>query len=295
MATKVGTEGKISPTIPKARMNPVLSEQQIAVIGAGKLGETLISALLDAKVADPRGIIATTGHAETAQSKAQRYGIRGMTNNAEAAEVADIVILSVKPQVMGKVLESIKPVVGSHQVVISTAAGIDTGYIERGLAPGVPVIRTMPNTPCLVREGMTAICAGSNADEGHLAMTSDLFSAFGRVLILDEKHMDAVTGLSASGPAFMYVVLESLAEGGVAVGLPRDVATELAAQTMLGAARMVLETREHPAKLKDVVTTPAGCTIDGLLELESGGLRVTLIKTVIRATDRAAELMGGSS
>jgi pyrroline-5-carboxylate reductase len=140
---------------------------------------------------------------------------------------------------------------------------------------------------------MTGICGGKNARREHLSMAEAVFSALGRVLVLDEKHMDAVTGLSASGPAFMYVVLESLAEGGVAVGLPREVATELAAQTMLGAARMVLETREHPAKLKDVVTTPAGCTIDGLLELESGGLRVTLIKTVVRAAKRAAELVNG--
>jgi pyrroline-5-carboxylate reductase len=292
MSSNVQSEAMIAPA-KGPHANRVLSEKTIAVVGAGKLGETLIRALLDAKIADPRRVIATTGHAESAQRKAQLFGIRGTTNNAEAAEEADVVILSVKPQVMGDVLSSIKPVVGKDQLVISTAASVTTHNIEQGLADGVPVIRTMPNTPCRVREGMTAISPGRNADERHLELTSDLFSAFGRVLVLDEKHMDAVTGLSASGPAFMYVILESLAEGGVAVGLPRDVATELAAQTMLGAARMVLETREHPAKLKDVVTTPAGCTIDGLLELESGGLRVTLIKTVVRATRRAAELVGG--
>jgi pyrroline-5-carboxylate reductase len=290
--TMVESEARMCSTTG-ARSKRLLSEKRIAVIGAGKLGETLIRALLDARIAEPTRVVATTGHAETALRKAQLYGILGTTNNTEAAETADIIILSVKPQIMGEVLNSITPVVGKDQLIISTVASISTAYIEQQLAAGVPVIRTMPNTPCRVGEGMTAICGGRNADEGHLEMTSDLFSAFGRVLILDEKHMDAVTGLSASGPAFMYVILESLAEGGVAVGLPRDVATELAAQTMLGAARMVLETREHPAKLKDVVTTPAGCTIDGLLELESGGLRVTLIKTVVRATKRAAELMGG--
>ena len=140
---------------------------------------------------------------------------------------------------------------------------------------------------------MTAIAGGKHAQRDHLAITEHLFSALGRVLVLDERHMDAVTGLSASGPAFMYVALESMAEGGVAAGLPREIATELAAQTMLGASRMVLDTREHPAKLKDVVTTPAGCTIDGLLELESGGLRVTLIRTVVRAAKRASELVNG--
>ena len=241
--------------------------RKIAVIGAGKLGETLISALLDSKVVRPEQIVATTAHDETIARKVSKYGIQGTTDNADAARRADIVILSVKPQVVQEALASIEQVVGTNQLVISTAAGVRIELLERGLPPGVPVVRTMPNTPCLVREGMIAICGGSEAGAEHLALTADLFSAFGRVLVLDERHMDAVTGLSASGPAFMYVVLESLAEGGVAVGLPREVATELAAQTMLGAARMVLETREHPAKLKDVVTTPAGCTIDGLLEL----------------------------
>jgi pyrroline-5-carboxylate reductase len=153
----------------------------------------------------------------------------------------------------------------------------------------------MPNTPCLLREGMTAICGGSRATREHLKLAEAVFGAMGRTLILDERHFDAVTGLSGSGPAFMYVVLEALAEGGVKVGLPRETATELVAQTMLGSARMVLETREHPAKLKDVVTTPAGCTIDGLLELEEGGLRVALIKAVVKATARAAQLVHGSS
>jgi len=271
----------------------MLARKKIAVIGAGKLGETLIKALLEAKVVQPDQITATTRHAETGEKKAKTYGIRALTNNAEAAKSADVIIVSVKPQVMTEALGSIKKVVGKNQLVISTAASVSTGFIERHLASGIPVIRTMPNTPCLVRYGMTGICAGKNARREHLVLAEGIFSALGRVLVLDERYMDAVTGLSASGPAFMYVTLESLAEGGVAAGLPREIATELAAQTMLGAAKMVLETREHPAKLKDVVTTPAGCTIDGLLELESGGLRVTLIKTVVRAAKRASELLHG--
>jgi pyrroline-5-carboxylate reductase len=271
----------------------MLSRKKIAVIGAGKLGETLIKALLEAKVVAPDQVVATARHAETCERKGKQYGIRATTNNAEAARGADVVILSVKPQVMGEVLGSIKKVIGKGQLVVSTAASVTTAFIERGLGNGVPVVRTMPNTPCLVRAGMTGVCAGKHARREHLALAEAIFSALGRVLVLDEKYMDAVTGLSASGPAFMYVALESIAEGGVAAGLPREIATELAAQTMLGAARMVLETREHPAKLKDVVTTPAGCTIDGLLELEAGGLRVTLIKTVVRAAKRASELVNG--
>ncbi len=293
----------------------MLGRKKIAVLGMGKLGETLVKALLEAKVVSPaqaglqgledllRGptavafvqgeVVATAKHRETCERKGKLYGIRATTDNAEAARGADVVILSVKPQAMKEVLASIRRVVGRKQVVISTAASVTTAAIERGLGDGVPVIRTMPNTPCLVRAGMTGVCAGRHARREHLALAEEIFSALGRVLVLDEKYMDAVTGLSASGPAFMYVALESLAEGGVAAGLPREIATELAAQTMLGAARMVLETREHPAKLKDVVTTPAGCTIDGLLELEAGGLRVTLIKTVVRAAKRAGELVDG--
>ena len=269
----------------------MLSQKKVAVIGAGKMGETLIKALLEAKVVRPEQLVATARHPETVERKGKLYGIRATTNNAEAARGADIILLSVKPQAMAEVLKSIRRVVGKKQVVISTAASVSTSFIERGLASGVPVVRTMPNTPCLIRAGMTGICAGKHAKREHLALAEQVFSALGRVLAVDEKYMDAVTGLSASGPAFMYVVLESLAEGGVKVGLPRELATELAAQTMLGAARMVLETREHPAKLKDVVTTPAGCTIDGLLELEAGGVRVALIKTVVQATKRAAELV----
>jgi pyrroline-5-carboxylate reductase len=271
----------------------MLARKKIAVVGAGKLGETLIKALLEAKVVQPEQIHATTRHAETSEKKAKACGVRVSTHNAEAARGADIIIVSVKPQVMAEALGSIKKSVTKNQLVISTAASVSTAFIERHLAGGVPVIRTMPNTPCLIRAGMTGICGGKNARREHLVLAEGIFSALGRVLVLDEKHMDAVTGLSASGPAFMYVALESLAEGGVAAGLPREIATELAAQTMLGAARMVLETREHPAKLKDVVTTPAGCTIDGLLELEAGGLRVTLIKTVVRAAKRATELVNG--
>src|SRR5258707_6985560 len=151
----------------------------------------------------------------------------------------------------------------------------------------------MPNSPCLIRQGMTVLSRGRHASEEHLEIARQIFAPLGRCLTLEERHMDAVTALSASGPAYLYVVIESLAEGGVKVGLPRDVATTLAAQMVLGSAAMVLQSGEHPAKLKDGVTTPAGCTIDGLLELEEVSLRVTLLKAVVRATRRAAELIHG--
>ncbi len=271
----------------------MLANRKIAVVGTGKLGEILIKALLEAKAVRREQVMGSDKDPRAAESKGRAHGYKFTTDNAAAARWADIVIVSVRPQSMAEALSSIRKAVGRNKLVISTAASVSTAYIERHLPSGVPVVRAMPNTPCMLRAGMTALCAGRHARREHLSAAEAVFSAIGRVIVLDEKHMDAVTGLSGSGPAFMYVVLESLAEGGVAVGLPRDVATELAAQTMLGSARMVLETREHPAKLKDVVTTPAGCTIDGLMELEAGGLRVTLIKTVVRAAKRASELIHG--
>jgi pyrroline-5-carboxylate reductase len=175
--------------------------------------------------------------------------------------------------------------------VISVAASVPTRYIEDILGTPTPVVRAMPNTACQVGAGMTGICRGAHATETHLETARRLFDAVGRTVVVDEKHMDAVTGLSGSGPAYVYIILESLAEAGVKVGLPRDVATILSAQTLLGAAKVALDTGDHPALLKDAVTTPAGCTIDGILELEEGKLRVTLIKAVVKATERAKQLL----
>jgi pyrroline-5-carboxylate reductase len=173
------------------------------------------------------------------------------------------------------------------------AASVPTSHIENALGSNVAVIRAMPNTPCSLGCGMTALCKGKFADTHHVEAACALFNVVGKTVVVDEKHMDAVTGLSASGPAYIYIILESLAEAGVKVGLPRDVATLLAAQTTLGAATVVLETGDHPALLKDAVTTPAGCTIDGIMELEEGKLRVTLIKAVVKAAQRAKELAYG--
>src|SRR5216684_668134 len=173
---------------------------------------------------------------------------------------------------------------------LNVRVGTDNVSAIRG-ARNIPVVRAMPNTPCAVGYGMTALCKGKFAEQRHLESASALFGVVGRTVVVDEKHMDAVTGLSASGPAYIYIILESLAEAGVKVGLPRDVATLLAAQTTMGAAKVVLETGDHPALLKDAVTTPAGCTIDGILELEEGKLRVTLIKAVVKSTQRAGELL----
>jgi pyrroline-5-carboxylate reductase len=231
-----------------------------------------------------------TKHQDTLDAVRKKLGVRGTLSCLEATEFADVVLISVKPQSIREVLAEIAAGVTPKKLVITTVASVPTSFVEKTLGEGVPVIRTMPNTPCLIRRGMIAITPGRHVEKKHLAVAESIFGPLGRTVVLDEKHMNAVTGLSGSGPAFMYVIVEALAEGGVKVGLPRDVATLLAAQTMMGAGSMVLETGAHPALLNDAVTTPAGCTIDGILELEEGGLRVTLIKTVVKATQRAAEL-----
>jgi pyrroline-5-carboxylate reductase len=269
----------------------VYSFTKLAVLGAGKMGETLIKAWLETKLLDPEQIIATAKHAKRVDEIAQRFSVATTLDNREAALGADVILLCVKPQTLRDVLNEIKPAVRPEQLLISIAASATTAFIERNLDQAAAVIRAMPNTPALIRAGMTALCAGTNAREEHLQRARQIFDPVGRTLIIDEKYMDAVTALSASGPAYIYVVLESLAEGGVKVGLPRHIATELAAQMCLGAACMVRDTGAHPALLKDAVTTPAGCTIDGLLQLEEGGLRVTLIKAVVEATRRAAQLI----
>jgi pyrroline-5-carboxylate reductase len=213
------------------------------------------------------------------------------TDNRAAARKADVILLCVKPQTVGSLMDEIALELDENKLVISVAASVPTDYIESRLKSKVPVIRAMPNTPAMVGEGVTALTKGKFASDKDIDTAQKLFGAVGKTVVVDEKNMDAITGLSASGPAFIYIILESLAEGGVKAGLSRELATMLAAQTALGAAKMVIETGHHPALLKDTVTTPAGCTIDGILELEEGGLRVTLIKAVVKSAQRAKELL----
>jgi pyrroline-5-carboxylate reductase len=275
-----------------------LSDKKLAVLGAGKLGGILLRAYLKQGLFKSKNVTATVKHGEKAAALAKELGVAVMSDNRAAVKGADIVLLGVKPQVVAEVLKEIVPEIGAKTVVISVAASVPTSYLEQHLESAnggegrkVAVVRAMPNTPAMVGCGMTGICRGAHAGPQHLEMARAMFDAVGRTVVVDEKNMDAVTGLSASGPAFAYIILESLAEAGVKVGLPREVSTLLAAQMMKGSASVVLETGDHPALLKDSVTTPAGCTIDGILELEEGKLRVTLIKAVVKATSRAGELL----
>ncbi|HEY3989270.1 MAG TPA: pyrroline-5-carboxylate reductase [Acidobacteriaceae bacterium] len=275
-----------------AGTNPI--DKRVAMLGAGKMGSILIEGLLRSGRFAPKQIAATVQHENRAPALAERLKVSVTTNNASAARDADLIFIGVKPFTVIDVVRQIKPVLTPEKLIISFAASVKTKAIEDATELlGMPVVRAMPNTPAMLGAGMTALAGGRYATVQHLQLAASLFESVGRTVQVDEKHLDAVTGLSGSGPAFLYIVLEALAEGGVKVGLPRDVSTLLAAQTTYGAARMVLETGEHPALLKDAVTTPAGCTADGLLELEEGGLRVTLIKAVMRATERARQLADG--
>jgi len=272
---------------------PTLAGLRVAILGAGKMGGILLQAFLKNNLLSPDQIVATVQHPERALALSAQFGVEVTTDNAAAAAFADIILIGVKPIQVPALIETIKPGLTADKLLLSFAASVKTASIEAAAGQDIAVIRAMPNTPAMLAAGITALCAGRFVAEAQMAVAQKIFQTVGRTVVVDEKHMDAVTGLSGSGPAFLYIIIEALAEAGVNVGLPRDVATLLAAQTTYGSARMVLETGYHPALLKDAVTTPAGCTVDGILELEEGGLRVTLIKAVKRATQRAKELAAG--
>jgi pyrroline-5-carboxylate reductase len=270
-----------------------LPQVRVAVLGAGKMGGILLQAFLKQNLFERSLIHATVGHAEKAVALSTQWGVDVSTNNLEAVRQADLILLGVKPFQVQDLMAEIKPALTPAKTLISFAASVKTRSIEEAAGVEIGVIRAMPNTPSALGAGAAALCRGRFVKAEQMELAERIFETVGRTVIVEEKHMDAVTGLSGSGPAYVYIIIEALAEAGVKVGLPRDIATELAAQTTFGAAKMVLETGYHPALLKDAVTTPAGCTIDGILELEEGGLRVTLIKAVMRATERAKQLAAG--
>jgi pyrroline-5-carboxylate reductase len=279
--------------ITPAARPPSLPGLRVAVLGAGKMGGILLQAFLKNNLLAPDQLTATVQHPERALALSAQFGVEVMTDNLAAAQRADVILIGVKPIQVPALIETIRPALTGDKLVLSFAASVKTQSIEDASGIDLAVIRAMPNTPAMLAAGITALCAGRFVSDAQMAIAQRIFQTVGRTVVVDEKHMDAVTGLSGSGPAFLYIIIEALAEAGVNVGLPRDVATLLAAQTTYGSARMVLETGYHPALLKDAVTTPAGCTVDGILELEEGGLRVTLIKAVKRATQRAKELAAG--
>ena len=280
-------------TVESTEVAAQLPQVRVAVLGAGKMGGILLQAFLKQNLFAPEQIHATVGHAERALALSTQWGVDVTTNNLEAARQSDLILLGVKPMQVPGLIEEIRPALTTAKTLISFAASVKTRAIEEAAGMEIAVIRAMPNTPSALGAGAAALCRGRFVSAAQMELAEHIFETVGRAVVVDEKHMDAVTGLSGSGPAYIYIIIEALAEAGVKVGLPRDIATELAAQTTFGAAKMVLETGYHPAMLKDAVTTPAGSTIDGIMALEEGGLRVTLIKAVMRATERAKQLATG--
>ena len=264
-------------------------DKKIAFIGGGNMAEALIKGLIAAGATKPGNIMVTDISVDRLAHLHKTYGVM-QKGNIEASRDADIIILCVKPQVIDRVLVEIAPVIDDRKLIISIAAGIVIAKIEKALRESSHVVRVMPNTPALVLAGAAALAGGKHATSDDLALAQGIFNSVGRAVIVEEKLMDAVTGLSGSGPAYVFMIIDALSDAGVKAGLPRQLALELAAQTVYGAARMVLETKEHPGKLRDMVTSPGGTTIEGLHALEKGKLRATLMNAVEAATARSREL-----
>ncbi|MBM7518161.1 pyrroline-5-carboxylate reductase [Nocardioides nitrophenolicus] len=265
-----------------------VGEKRTAVIGAGVMGETLLSGLIRAgRSAD--ALVVVEKRAERAAELAEKYGVR-VVDDVTAAGAADTVLLVVKPQDMADVLAELAPALRPGQLLVSLAAGITTGFVEARVPDGVAVVRVMPNTPALVDQGMAAISPGTHCDDSHLAEAEELMASVGRVVQVPEKQQDAVTAISGSGPAYVFFVVESMIEAGVHLGLPRTIAQELVVQTLVGSATMLRETGEHPAVLREQVTSPAGTTAAALRELEVHRVRAAFLAALEAARDRSREL-----
>jgi pyrroline-5-carboxylate reductase len=265
-------------------------EGTLGFIGAGNMAGALIKGLLHSGTVKPNHVVASDVSPERLEHLQKLHGIRTTTDNHELVRTCDVIVLAVKPQAIDKVLAQMSKDIEKRHLVVSVAAGVPVGAIEGKLPAGTRLVRSMPNTAAIVLAGATAIAAGSHASEKDLEIARHIFEAVGRVVVLDESLLDAVTGLSGSGPAYVMLMIEAMADGGVKVGLHRDTALLLAAQTVFGSAKLLLETGEHPGRLKDQVTSPGGTAIAGLHTLEAGGLRRTLIDAVEAATKRAGEL-----
>jgi pyrroline-5-carboxylate reductase len=267
----------------------MVTDKKLGFIGAGNMGEALLKGLLATKAAKPGQILVSARRLDRVRELTQTYGVRGGTNT-EVARESDVLVLCVKPQILDQVLRGIAPDVSREKLIISIAAGVPIAAIERRLHPPMRVVRAMPNTPATVGAGATALALGEHATEEDLATAKTIFDSVGLTVVLDESQMDAVTGLSGSGPAYLFLIIEALADAGVKVGLSRRASLQLAAQTVLGSAKLLIESGQHPGLLKDGVTSPGGTAIAGLHTLEAGGLRNVLMNAVEAATRRSREL-----
>lgn len=265
----------------------------LGFLGAGKMAAALAHGFIQAGLVTPEQVIASDPSEAARAAFAKQTGAAATADNIEVARFARVLVLAVKPDYTAPVLAEVREHCGPEHLLLSIAAGVPLAKLEAGLGAGARVIRVMPNTPALVGTSASAFALGKSARPQDAELAQKLFSAVGLVFQLKEALLDAVTGLSGSGPAYGYLVIEGLSDGGVAAGLPREVATRLAAQTLLGAAKMVLETGLHPGALKDMVTSPGGTTIEGVHELEKGKLRGTLMSAVRAATEKSRRLGQG--
>ena len=267
----------------------MLKNKKIGFIGAGMMAEAIARGLLKAGM-DPSRISASDPSEARRDLFRKDLGVAATTDNRTVAQFGDIILIAVKPFVVPDALSSIADLLQPKQLVVSIAAGVTIDSIESKLPKEIPVVRVMPNTPCLIGEGAAALAPGKHATQAHLDLAMEIFSASGKAVQLTEDKLDAVTGLSGSGPAYVYTFIEALADGGVRMGIPKATALLLAAQTVLGSAKMVLEASDHPAVLRDKVMTPGGTTIAGMASLERDKFRSALIEAVTAATNRSAEL-----
>jgi len=265
----------------------------VAFLGAGKMGEALVSGLIRSGGRTAEEIMVTCRREERARELAGKYGVHATLSNPEACAWAEVLVLMVKPQDMEVLLGQIAEHVRPEQLVVSFAAGIRTSFVERHLAEGVPVVRVMSNVPVMVDEAMSVISPGTYAQDKHLAIAEELLGYVGRVLRLPEKHQDAITATSGSGPAYFFLLAEAMIEACILLGLSRDVATELIVQTMLGSAKMLRDTGRHPVELREMVTSPGGTTIEAIRHLEEAGVRAAFLNAIDKARKRSEELARG--
>ena len=271
-----------------------IDSRRIAVLGAGRIGEALIAGLISSGWRAPADITASTRRPERVTELSERYGIDVTASNVEAAAGAALVVVAVKPQDIDALLGEIGTAITPDQIVLSVAAATPTATIERHLAAGVPVVRAMPNTPSTVHEGIAGLCAGAHADDAHVTLAEEALAHLGSVVRVPERHMDAVTAVSGSGPAYFALLAEAMIEAGLLLGLSREISTQLVIQTMLGTAKQLRDEGLHPVELREMVTSPGGTTIAAIRELESAGVRAAFLNAIQAAMVRARELAAGA-
>ncbi len=270
-------------------------ERRIAILGAGKIGESLLAGLLSSGWRSPGEIVVTGRRPERIQELTERYGVEATLSNPEAVARAAVVVIAVKPQDFDALLGEVGGLLDPGQTVLSVAAAIPTAAIEERVAAGVPVVRAMPNAPATVHEGVAGVCAGAHADDAHLAVAEEVLAHVGSVVRVPERYMDAVTAVSGSGPAYFALLAEAMIEAGILLGLSREITTQLVVQTMLGSAKLLRDENMHPVELREMVTSPGGTTIRAIRELERAGVRAAFLNAIQAAMERSRELAAGDT